>query len=205
MCTSGNLYIAVRDNEILGTTYFESQLALDHKAYATTKAGIGKVTIFLPQTLDSGADIRNIIGTKYVVMNIIKFPKTRTGGAESEYVFCNETDVLFFITSKEILNHVYIPKASIGCTDLKIAIFIGPEMHLFSEVPLRVRFVGRIGCRQVWNESFDTREILRPITRAFSYQADMTDEEIQKEGEDLAEQMRVHAECEQLFRDKRIP
>ena len=198
---SGNLYVAYRNKEIVGTTYYESQLALEHKAYATKDVDVGKVSMLLPQTIGTDADTRDVVGTKYVVMNVLEFPKTRTGGARAEFVFCNEEGVLLFIGPKDIQHDVYVPKASIGCVDLKMAIYIGPQLHLFAEVPLRIRSVGKAGCRQVWNDSFDARAVSRPIGLAFSYLADMTEEEIKKESDEWAEQFRVHNEIEQLCRD----
>lgn len=198
---SGNLYVAYRDKEIVGTTYYESQLALEHKAYATKDVDVGKVSMLLPQTIGTDTDVRDVVGTKYVVMNVLEFPKTRTGGARAEFLFFGEESVLLFIGPKDIQHNVYVPKASIGCADLKMAIYIGPQLHLFAEVPLRIRYVGKEGCRQVWNDSFDARTVSRPIGRAFSYLADMTEEEIKKESDEWAEQFRVHNEIEQLCRD----
>lgn len=168
--------MAYRNKEIVGTTYYESQLALEHKAYATKDVDVGKVSMLLPQTIGIDTDARDVVGTKYVVMNVLEFPKTRTGGARAEFVFCSEERALLFIGPKDIQHDVYVPKASIGCVDLKIAIYIGPQLHLFAEVPFRIRFVGKAGCRQVWNDSFDARVVSRPIGRAFSYLADMTEE-----------------------------
>ena len=82
-----------------------------------------------------------------------------------------------------------------------MAIYVGPQLHLFAEVPLRIRSVGKAGCRQVWNDSFDARAVSRPIGLAFSYLADMTEEEIRKENEEWREQLRVHNEFEDLLRN----